>query len=87
MKKGNWLRTLFLVVVIVTAVVLGSLLGDAAAQVPGLGWLNLGVHAGIDPVTVDLAVMTLTFGISISINVAQSLLVIIAVVLASKLRI
>lgn len=87
MKKGNWLRTLFLVVVIVTAVVLGSVLGDAAAQVPGLGWLNLGVHAGIDPVTVDLAVMTLTFGISISINVAQSLLVIIAVVLASKLRI
>ncbi len=87
MKKGNWLRTLFLVVVIVTAVVLGSVLGDAAAQVPGLGWLNLGVHAGIDPVTVDLAVMTLTFGISISINVAQSLLVIVAVVLASKLRI
>lgn len=87
MKKGNWLRTLFLVVVIITAVVLGSVLGDAAAQVPGLGWLNLGVHAGIDPVTVDLAVMTLTFGISISINVAQSLLVIIAVVLASKLRI
>lgn len=87
MKKGNWLRTLFLVVVIVTAVVLGSVLGDAAAQVPGLGWLNLGVHAGIDPVTVDLAVLTLTFGISISINVAQSLLVIIAVVLASKLRI
>lgn len=87
MKKGNWLRTLFLVVVIVTAVVLGSVLGDAAAQVPGLGWLNLGVHAGIDPVTVDLAVLTLTFGISISINVAQSLLVIVAVVLASKLRI
>ncbi len=87
MKKGNWLRTLFLVVVIITAVVLGSVLGDAAAQVPGLGWLNLGVHAGIDPVTVDLAVLTLTFGISISINVAQSLLVIVAVVLASKLRI
>lgn len=87
MKKGNWLRTLFLVVVIITAVVLGSVLGDAVAQVPGLGWLNLGVHAGIDPVTVDLAVLTLTFGISISINVAQSLLVIVAVVLASKLRI
>lgn len=87
MKKGNWLRTLFLVVVIITAVVLGSVLGDAAEQVSGLGWLNLGVHAGIDPVTVDLAVMTLTFGISISINVAQSLLVIVAVVLASKLRI
>ena len=87
MKKGNGLRTLFLVVVIVTAVVLGRVLGEAAGQVPALSWLNMGVHAGIDPVTVDLAVLTLTFGISISINVAQSLLVIVAVVLASKLRI
>ena len=33
MKKGNWLRTLFLVVVIITAVVLGSVLYKLCIQI------------------------------------------------------
>ena len=86
MKKGGWLRTVFLVVVLVTAVVLGRVLGNALAGISFLSWLNMGVSAGLSPVTVDLAVVTLTFGASISINVAQAILVIVAVVLASKVK-
>ena len=86
MKKGGWLRTLFLAVVLITAVVLGRVLGDALAGISFLSWLSMGVSAGLSPVTVDLAIVSLTFGATISINVAQSLLVIVAVVLASKVR-
>lgn len=86
MKKGGWLRTVFLVVVIVTAVVLGRVLGNAVAGISFLSWMNMGISAGLSPVTIDLAVLTVTFGATISINVAQSLLVIVAVVLASKIR-
>ena len=86
MKKGGWLRTVFLVVVIVTAVVLGRVLGNAVAGISFLSWMNMGISAGLSPVTIDLAVLTVTVGATISINVAQSLLVIVAVVLASKIR-
>ena len=86
MKKGGWLRTLFLAVVLITAVVLGRVLGDALAGISFLSWLSMGVSAGLSPVTVDLAIVSLTFGATISINVAQSLLVIVAVVLSSKVR-
>ena len=86
MKKGGWLRTICLVVVLITAVVLGRVLGDALAGISFLSWLSMGVSAGLSPVTIDLAVVSLTFGASISINVAQALLVIVAVVLASKVK-
>ena len=86
MKKGGWLRTLFMVVVLITAVVLGRVLGNALSGIAFLSWMSMGVSAGLSPVTIDLAVVSLTFGAGISINVAQALLVIVAVVLASKIR-
>ena len=40
--------------------VLGRVLGNAVAGISFLSWMNMGVSAGLSPVTIDLAVLTVT---------------------------
>lgn len=84
--KHNWLKNLFLVILLVLAVVLGKLLGTVTAKLPFLAWLGMSADFGLKPVTVDLAVVNFTFGLMININVAQALLLAVAILAFSAIR-
>lgn len=84
--KQNWLRTLLLVVLLLLAVVLGKLLGDMTQSIAFLSWLGMGANFGFAPVSIDLSVMTLTFGILINFNVAQALLLVAAILIYNSVR-
>lgn len=84
--KHNWLKNLFLVILLVLAVVLGKLLGSVTAKQPLLSWLGMSADFGLKPVTVDLSVVNFTFGLMVNINVAQALLLAVAILVFSSVH-
>ncbi|MCI6560220.1 MAG: DUF4321 domain-containing protein [Ruminococcus sp.] len=68
-------KVLLMSVMIITAIVVGALLGDACAGVGFLNWLSYSKCFSFQPGTIDINVFSLTFGISFEANVAQLLLV------------
>jgi hypothetical protein len=85
MKKGI-IKTLLFIVMILLAVVLGKAAGTAAAGVRYLAWLGIGAKFGVSTVTVDLSVVQFTFGMMISINVAQALLLLTAILIYTRIQ-
>lgn len=67
-------KDLMFVFYLVSGIVLGALLAHVCQDVPYLSWLSYYVSFGIDdasPLVLDLAVLRLTFGVSIGVYVAQ----------------
>lgn len=85
--KKSIIRTLLLVILLLLAIVLGKVIGNVTADTPFLSWLGLSASFGLAPATVDLAVMTVTFGLQISLNVAQGILLLVAILLYSHIHI
>lgn len=69
-----------LLVVILAGGLLGSVIAEAVVGYPLLGFLAREVRAGVDPaVTLDLRIISVTFGMIIRLNLAMVLGVVIAV--------
>lgn len=80
--KNNW--ALFLL--ILSGVVLGGFIGMMSEKVSFLAWLSYGQTFGLSkPVTLDLGVMALTFGITVHISIASIIGVVIAIIIYRKL--
>lgn len=80
-EKGKLISILF----VLAGLVIGGLLGNLAANVSWLNWLAYGEEFGLmDPVVLDLNVLTLTLGLTIKINIASIIGVIIALLLYRK---
>ena len=63
--KNNW--ALFLM--LLAGIMLGGFIGNAAAGVSGLSWLNYGQSFGFaSPIVLDLGILVITFGLSIKID-------------------
>jgi hypothetical protein len=81
MKKGIVL-TIFLLL----GLFLGSVLGEIAANVPSLSFLTWGKSIGIDPAaTLDLSVFTLTIGMTLKMNLATVLSLVLSLFLYAKI--
>lgn len=77
-KKNNWT----LVIILLCGIVLGGFLGMLATDVPYLGWLAYGKTFGLQaPLVLDVGVMVLTFGITITINIASIIGLIIGIII------
>jgi len=83
MKKNNiWVLLIFLL----SGIVIGGLLGEIAGGVEGLWWLNYGSEFGLtNPVTLDLAVVKLTFGLLFNITISSIIGMLIALLVYRKL--
>lgn len=76
--KNNW--ALFLL--LLSGIVLGGFIGNLAAGVPGLGWLNYGQTFGFtNPIVFDIGIMVLTFALSINITIASIIGVLLAIII------
>ncbi len=85
MKKGI-IKTLFFIVMILLAIVLGKAAGNAAAGVRFLSWLAIAAKFGVSTVTIDLSVLQVTFGMMININVAQAILLLVAIFVYTRIQ-
>ena len=80
MKKGFWLH-LFLVCV---GVVTGTLAASMCKNIPFLSWLAYGMKFGMaTPATIDLQVISVTFGVTLNLSIAVILFIALAVVLGN----
>ena len=79
--RGRVVSILF----ILAGLVIGGLLGNFASGISGLGWLAYGEEFGLmSPIVLDLNVLTLTLGLTIRINIASIIGVIIALIIYRK---
>lgn len=66
--KNIWILIIF----ILAGIVLGGLIGDLAGKIDFLWWLGYGQSFGLtEPLTLDLSVISLTFGLTFKINIAS----------------
>lgn len=81
-EKNVWILILF----ILCGIVVGGLLGELASQVDFLWWLSYGEEFGLsDPITLDLQVISLTFGLMFKINIASIIGMILAIFIYRKI--
>ena len=74
-NKNFWI----LLILLLAGIVLGGFIGNLAAGIPMLSWLNFGQSLGITPaMTLDLGILVITFGLSIKITMASIIGVVIA---------
>ena len=67
--KNTW--ALFLL--LLAGIVLGSFIAQMTEGISGLSWLSFGKTFGLDnPITLNLGVLILTFGLKIKFTIAAS---------------
>jgi len=81
-EKNVWI----LLVVILSGLVVGGLLGNLASSVSWLEWLAYGESFGLsDPIVLDLNILQLTFGLMIDINIASIIGMVLAIFIYRKI--
>ncbi len=76
--KNTW--ALFLL--LLAGIVLGSFIAQMTSGVSALSWLSFGKTFGLDdPVTLNLGVLVLTFGLKIKFTIASIIGIIIAAII------
>mgnify|MGYP001071315185 FL=1 len=73
--KNTW--ALFLL--LLAGIVLGSFIAQMTEGISGLSWLSFGKTFGLDnPITLNLGVLILTFGLKIKFTIASIIGIVIA---------
>lgn len=76
--KNNW--ALFLL--LLAGIVLGSFIAQMTSGISALSWLNYGQRFGLtEPLTLDLGVLVLTFGLSIKITIGSIIGILIGIII------
>ena len=76
----KWKKTLVFILFLLTGVILGTLLTELVSKVSFLSWLGIGREIGVGyptPISIDLAVVKLSFGFSVDINIVKMLCIIL----------
>lgn len=85
--KKNMIKTLLLIILLLLAVVLGKIIGTASIGAKYLAWLGAGASFGFSPLAVNLSVVSFTLGIMVNINVAQAILLLIAILSYTRIKV
>ena len=81
-------KTFIFIFFLLSGILLGSLVASLCNSVPELSWLGYSQSIGIgniNPLVLDLSIITLTFGFKMAISVAQILFIGLALFLYKKL--
>lgn len=81
-NKSKWT----LLLILLSGIVLGGFIGYLCQNISWLNWLNYGRSFGLSsPVVLDLGIIVLTFGLTITINIASIIGIIIGIIIYKKL--
>ena len=86
MSKG-FKKTIAFIFFLLAGIVVGSVVAYLTKDVSWLSWLSYGKTVGLStasPAIIDLIVLKIAFGFTLSVNVAQIFCVIIAILVFSK---
>lgn len=75
----KWKKTLVFILFLLTGIILGTLLSELVARVSFLSWLCIGREIGVGhpvPISIDLAVVKLSFGFAVDVNIIKMLCII-----------
>lgn len=79
MRNGN--KFWILLLLLLAGIVLGGFIGNMAAGISWLSWLNFGESFGLaEPIVLDFGILVITFGLSIKITMASIIGVIVGVI-------
>ena len=84
MKTKGATNVFILIFLVVAAIVVSALVSTLTANVEWLKWLTWGESIGIDTVTLDLAIINLSFSFRMQINALQILCIGIALFIHNK---
>lgn len=74
MKRTGTKNPWVLVILMLAGIVLGGFLGTLTQNIDTLSWLNYGQAFGLDnPITLNLGILVITFGLTIKITIASIL--------------
>lgn len=76
---------ILLIMLILAGAIIGSIIGEYAVGNETFKWLAYAKEIGIDPTPIKLVVIELTFGFNFSMNVAQIIFMLIAIIAYPKL--
>ena len=77
-SKNFWI----LLILLLSGIVLGGLLGSLAEGISWLSWLNFGQSFGLNsPLVLDFGVLVITFGLTIKITMASIIGVALALII------
>ena len=80
-EKNIWILVLF----ILCGIVVGGLLGELASKIDFLWWLSYGESFGLsEPISLDLSVIQITFGLMFKINISSIIGMILAIFIYRK---
>ena len=81
-EKNVWILLVF----ILSGIEIGGLLGELASRVDWLWWLSYGQSFGVNtPITLDLSVIQITFGLMFKINISSIIGMILAILIYKKI--
>ena len=81
-EKNVWILLVF----ILSGIVIGGLLGELASRVSWLWWLSYGQNFGLNtPITLDLSVIQITFGLMFRINISSIIGMVLAIFIYKKI--
>jgi hypothetical protein len=77
-NKNGWT----LLIIMLCGLVLGGFLGYLCRGISWLSWLNFGQTFGLtSPVVLDLGILVLTFGLTIYINIASIIGIVLSIII------
>lgn len=78
-------KSLIYLILFLSGVVVGSFVGKITAGISSLDWLSYGIKFGTDsPISIDLGVLSLDFGLSINLTISCIIFIFIAFILGRK---
>ncbi len=82
MKKGK----IAFILILISGLVIGGLIGDTLGNIPVLSWLNYGKQIGLNPpLSLDLSFFTLDLGMTIKLNIAGIIGMLISIIVYKKI--
>lgn len=82
-------RNLLLIFCLLAGIVVGAMIAQVCAGVPFLRWLSYGGTIGFNtgnPFVLDLLVLQLTFGFSLSVTVAQIITIGLSIFIYNRIK-
>lgn len=81
-EKNIWILLIF----VLCGIVLGGLIGELVSQIDALWWFGYGNSFGLsNPLTLDLGMLSLTFALTVKINIASIVGIAISLLLYHKM--
>lgn len=82
MKKG----TLTFILILISGLVIGGLIGDTLGNISFLSWLKYGKEIGLNPpFSLDLSFFSMQLGFTIKLNIAGIIGMLIAIIVYKKI--